>query len=54
MLTIPIATTKKPAVFAAGVLSDSDEEKLGQGPSQDGMAMVMMPRDAGQCHKPKV
>ncbi len=45
---------KKPAVSAAGVLSDSDEVNLGQGPSQDGMDMVMMPRDIGQCHKPKV
>jgi hypothetical protein len=30
------------------------EWKLGQGPSRDGMDMVMMPRDIGQCHNPKV
>jgi hypothetical protein len=42
---------KKPADLAAGVLSDPDEVRLGQGPSQDGMAMMMMPCDVNQCHK---
>ena len=39
---------KKARRFAAGVLSESIEEKLGHGPSQEGMVMMMMPRD--ECH----
>jgi hypothetical protein len=44
---------KKPAVSAAGVLSNSDGIRLEHRPSRMGMMMMVVPRD-GRCHKPGV
>src|SRR5438270_13357408 len=54
IVTIPMALTKNPPISRRASFPIRMEWKLGQGPSPDGMGMVMMPRDIGQCHNPKV